>query len=453
LLAIDENEFIKKTQATFKLGIEFVNWRKLNHSYIHPFGSYGEDLESLAFHNYWIKLNKIGKAKPLENYSLATVAARNNKFSRPISIPGSPLAAFNYAYQFDAGLYAKFLREYAEKKSVRRVEGEITHTQIRGHDGFISAVTLASGQHVEGDFFIDCSGFKGLLIAEQFKIGYVDWSHWLPCDSAIAVPCTKVGEPTPYTRSTAHTAGWQWRIPLQHRTGNGHVFSSKFMHRDEATEILLSNLDGEPIASPKLLTFTPGRRDTFWVKNCVAVGLSSGFLEPLESTSIHLIQTAISKIISLFPSQEFCQAEINMYNNSTIEEYERIRDFLILHYKATERDDSAFWNYCRNMEIPEYLQQKISLYENSGRIYRENEELFGIPSWLAVMDGQGLKAKSYHPIVEAVSTTSLIDFADSYQQKVSTCVGLMPTHQDYLTQFCQTTCSKNHAIKFAGKTI
>jgi tryptophan 7-halogenase len=437
LLQLDENEFVKKTQATFKLGIEFVNWKKRGHSYIHPFGSFGEDMAALPFHNYWLKLKKLERALPLEQYSLACMAARSNKFMRPVAtMQNSPLATFAYAFHFDAGLYAKFLRDYAEQRGVVRTEGKIAAVNLRETDGFIESLTMMDGARLEADLFIDCTGIRALLIEGALKTGFDNWSHWLPCDSAAAVPCASAGEPTSYTRSTAHSAGWQWRIPLQHRIGNGHVFSSPYMSDDEAVSILLKNLDGEKLAEPRIIKFTTGRRKKFWNKNCVAVGLSSGFMEPLESTSIHLIQTAVAKLISLFPTRDFNQAEIDTYNASGIYEYERIRDFLILHYKATERDDSDFWNYCRTMEIPDTLKNKFALYQNNGRIYRENDELFGVPSWLAVFDGQGVVANAYHPAVDNMGLQELQEQLHRHTQTIQQCVNVMPSHQTFIDKHC-----------------
>ena len=437
ILEIDENEFMKKTQATFKLGIEFINWKKIGHSYIHPFGTYGEDINAFPFHQYWLKMKSCGLASSLEKYSIATMAARNNKFTRPLKINGSPLSDFGYAFQFDAGRYAQFLRHYAESRGVVRTEGKIASVDLCEHSGDIKSLTLVGGKVLSGDLFIDCTGMRGLLIQDALKTGYEDWSHWLPCNSAVAAPCEKVEEPIPYTRSTAHSAGWQWRIPLQHRTGNGHVYSNQYMSDDEATSVLLKNLDGAVIAEPRVIRFQTGRRTKFWNKNCVAIGLSSGFLEPLESTSIHLIQTAISKLINLFPSRRFMQDGAELYNKTTIFEYERIRDFLILHYKATERTDSDFWNYCRGMEIPEYLREKIKLYKSSGRIYRENEELFSIPSWLAVFDGQGIVAEDYHPAIDSMSMDELKEKFRNYEMILNKCVAYMPFHTEYIAENCK----------------
>jgi len=438
MLGVDENEFMRKTRATFKLGIEFVNWKHIGESYLHPFGVYGDDIAAVPFHHYWLKLNGLGLAPALEEFSLTTQAAYSNKFMRPIAIQDSPLSKLNYAFQFDAGLYAAFLRGYAEQRGVKPIEGKIAQVHLREGDGFIQSLQLESGENIDGDLFIDCTGFRGLLIEQALQTGYEDWSHWLPCDRALAVPCASVDELTPYTRATAHKAGWQWRIPLQHRTGNGHVYSSRFMSDDEACAILLANLDGEPLAEPKPLRFLTGKRKKMWNKNCVAIGLASGFMEPLESTSIHLIQTAIARLISLFPTRRFHQDEINLYNQRADYEYERIRDFLILHYKATDRTDSAFWNHCREMEIPQYLQEKMSLYQSSGRIYRESDELFSVPSWLAVFEGQGIRARRYHPLVDTVDIDELqMRFAD-YQKVLRKCASLMPAHGDYIQQHCKS---------------
>src|SRR6187551_222020 len=332
LLDLDEDEFVRKTQGTFKLGIQFVNWTHIGHKYIHAFGDVGKDMEAIQFYHYWLKMSQLGKAEELGHYTISGVASDNGKFMRPFDAGNSPLSNIAYAFHFDAGLYARFLREYSEARGVVRTEGKVVNTILRADDGFIEAVHLESGERVEADFFIDCSGFRGLLIEQALKTGYEDWSHWLPCDRAWAVPCESVGDPIPYTRSTAHAAGWQWRIPLQHRTGNGHVFSSKFMSEDEARSILLGNLDGKPLAEPRLLKFVTGKRKKFWNKNCLAVGLASGFMEPLESTSIHLVQSTIARLMSFFPNKNFDKEDIDEFNRQADFEVEKIRDFLILHY-------------------------------------------------------------------------------------------------------------------------
>ena len=436
-LEIDEDEFLRKTQGTFKLGIEFVNWGQIGESYIHGFGKLGKDLDAVPCHQYWLKMRQAGKVSGLENFSINTLAPRHAKFIRPVAeMANSPMGDINNAFHFDAGLYAKFLRGYAEARGVVRTEGRIVQTVLREADSFIESVVLASGEKISGDFFIDCSGTRALLIGDAMGREYDDWSHWLPCDRAIAVPCESVSPLLPYTRSTAHSAGWQWRIPLQHRIGNGHVYSSRFMSQDEATSILLNNLDGKQLAEPRYIPFVPGRRKQTWHKNCVAVGLSSGFFEPIESTNIHLIQTAITRVMNLFPSSGFQQADIDEYNSQTQNEYERIRDFIILHYKATQRDDSPFWRHCRSMEIPATLQHKIDLFGSNGRVYREANELFAEVSWVQVMFGQGIRPQSYNPLVDLHSEDEISQFLGNVERVVKKCVDVMPTHEEFIVAHC-----------------
>ena len=436
-LEIDEDEFLRATQGTFKLGIEFVNWGQVGDRYMHGFGFVGQATQALPFHHFWLRLAKLGKAAPLDAYSINTVAAHQAKFMRARKdMVGSPVADISHAYHFDAGLYARFLRGYAEKRGVVRTEGKIAQVMQRADDGFIEAVVLESGERIDGEFFIDCSGMRGLLIEQTLQAGFDDWSHWLPVNRALAVPCESVDPLLPYTRSTAHSAGWQWRIPLQHRTGNGHIYCSSFMEQDEATDILLKHLDGKPLADPRPLKFTTGRRKTFWSKNCVAVGLSSGFLEPLESTSIHLINTAISRMISFFPHQGFDAADIAEYNALTHWEYERIRDFLVLHYKATQRDDSEFWNYCRTMSVPDTLQRKLDLFRSNGRIQRDGLELFADPSWLQVMIGQRIIPQAYHPFADLRPEAEVESYVKHIEQVIAKCVRVMPTQADYIAKHC-----------------
>ncbi len=353
LLGIDENDFIRQTQATFKLGIEFENWGAIGHRYIHPFGKYGHTLERVAFHQHWLRLRAAGDTTPLHEYSLSARAAYLGRFIRPAEDPRLILSSLSYAFHFDAGLYAAYLRRYAEARGVTRVEGKVQDVELRGEDGFIRALNLSGERRIEADFFIDCSGFRGVLIEQALKTGYEDYSHWLPCDRAVAVPCESSGPLTPYTRATAHAAGWRWRIPLQHRVGNGSVYCSRFVSDDEATAGLLANLDGKPLAEPRLLRFTTGRRKKFWNRNCIALGLASGFLEPLESTSIHLIQSGVTQLAAVFPDMSFDPADAAEYNRLQIQEFERVRDFIILHYKLSSRDDAPLWRHCRQMAVPE----------------------------------------------------------------------------------------------------
>ena len=438
LLGLDDDDFMKRTKATFKLGVQFVNWRSLGHTYFHGFDNVGIRFDAVPFYHYWLKAFGNDPNAQFDKCSLNAMAAERNKFMRPINTPNAPLSSIPYAYQFDAGLYAQYLRKVSEDRGVKRIEANISKVDLRETDGHIKSITTNNGETVEGDLFIDCSGFRGLLIEGALKTGYQDWTHWLPCDRAWAVPCESTQEPTPYTRSTAHTAGWQWRIPLQHRMGNGHVYCSNFMSDDEALSILLNNLDGEPIADPKHLKFCTGKRNNFWQKNCIAIGLSSGFMEPLESTSIHLIQTSITRLINLFPTMSFNEEDIKEYNKQSHREIDAIRDFLILHYHVTQRDDSPFWNYCRNMDVPEELREKIKLFQATGRIFRAPYDLFAELSWFEVMHGQGIRPASCHPLTNRVSDEVVRQRLERVRQTVEKSVDIMPSHRDYIAAHCKS---------------
>jgi tryptophan halogenase len=437
ILELDEDEFVRETQASFKLGIEFVNWGELGERYVHGFGIFGQELWTTDFHQYWLKMRLKGMAADIERYSINRMACKANKFMRAdTSMSKSPLSQIAHAFHFDAGLYAKFLRRYAEARGVRRTEGKISQVMQREGDGFVTGLCLEDGRRVEGDLFIDCSGFRGLLIEQTLQTGYEDWSEWLPVNRAVAVPCDQGGEFTPYTRATAHSSGWQWRIPLQHRIGNGHVYCSDYISDDEATAVLLSNLDGRPRAEPRPLRFVTGKRRKVWNRNVVAVGLSSGFLEPLESTSIHLIQTAIDKLITFFPARSFSTPDIDEFNAQMDFEFTRIRDFIILHYKLTRRDDSPFWRRCRDMPVPPSLIQRMELFRRHGRIFREASELFTPVSWLQVFLGQGLMPEGYNPVVDIYSDTEVKEFLDGIEEVIGKCVDVMPRHADYIAQHC-----------------
>ena len=438
-LRVDEVEFVRAVRGTFKLGIQFVDWGRVGDRYIHGFGSIGHEYRGLPFHQYWIKLRQQGKAQDLGAYSLNTAAAPLGKFmSGATDVPaGSPLARVAYAYHFDAGLYAQFLRRFAEARGVKRVEGEIVDVGLRATDGFVESVTLKSGARIAGDLFIDCSGFRGLLIESALKTGYDDWTRWLPCDRAVAVPSEKTAPATPYTRSTARASGWQWRIPLQHRTGNGYVYSSAHLRDDAAADTLLQNLDGRALAEPRVLKFVTGRRRRMWNRNVVALGLASGFLEPLESTSIYLVQSGIARLIHMLPDRHMSQVLQDRYNAEAAFEYERIRDFLVLHYHATGRNDSEFWNHCAHMAIPEELEEKIRLFRDSGRFYRNGDEFFAVTSWVQVMVGQNLEPAGYHPLVDAVPDHELAQLGESVRGVIATCVAAMPTHEQFIARCCQ----------------
>lgn len=437
-LNIDEDDFVRKTQGSFKLGIEFVNWGKVGEAYIHAFGGVGNDMDSIPFYHYWLKLNKQGHSSDIGDYCFNTLASRQNKFMRSIDAGNSPLSNIAYAYHFDAGLYAKYLREFSEKLGVTRIEGKILGADLDKDSGYIKSLTLENGQKVQGDFFIDCSGLHALLIDKTLHVGYEDWSHWLPCDAAWAVPSQRLDPLPSFTRATAHTAGWQWRIPLQHRTGNGHVFSRRFIDVEDAKQVLVNNIQGEILAEPRLIKFLTGRRKQFWHKNCVAVGLSSGFMEPLESTSIHLVQSAIARIMAVFPRKKISQAEIDIYNEQVGFEYERIRDFLILHYKVTSRNDSGFWNYCRQMPVPDALAQKIEIFKENAHVHRFNSELFNEISWVEVMLGQGLNPKGYHPLVDVVPDDEFTRRMAHIKKVLDTAVNYLPGHEEFIVQHCKS---------------
>ena len=436
MLGISEDDFVRRTKGSFKLGIQFVDWGRKGHTYFHPFGKYGVDMEGVSFHAYWQRLYQNGLAPWIDEYSIQAKAAEFGKFMRPIDAGNSPLSQISYAFHFDAGLYALFLREYAEAAGVTRQEGKITRVLQHGESGFIEAVELENGHRIEADLFIDCSGFQGLLIEGALKSGYVDWSKYLPANRAMAVPCSGVEDITPYTRSTARDAGWQWRIPLQHRIGNGYVYCSDFISDDAVRETLLANLDGEPLAEPRVITFTTGHRKKHWVKNCVAIGLASGFMEPLESTSIWMIQSGIARLLSNFPDRSFNPVDIDRYNRVITTETEEIRDFLVLHYKATERDDTPFWDYCRNMEVPDRLAEKIAVFENSGRCFRENEELFNDTSWFAVMTGQLMRPRTFDPVARLLSVAETKSRLDHIQSAVTASAEYMPMHRDFINEHC-----------------
>jgi tryptophan 7-halogenase len=439
MLGIDENAFVRETNATFKLGIEFVDWLEPGHSYIHPFGDFGRDFDAIPFYQYWLHRSLAGEKDDLFSYSLMVEACRREKFMRPVSNrPQSAYAGINYAFQFDASLYAGFLRRFAEAKGVTRIEGRIDAVEQNPENGHVTGVTLASGQQVAGDFFIDCSGFRGLLIEQTLKTGYTDWRKWLPCDRAVAIPCEKSSPPLPYTRATACEAGWQWRIPLQHRTGNGHVYCSEFMDDDTAEAVLRDNLDGAPLADANRIRFTTGHRKRFWNGNVLALGLAAGFMEPLESTSIHLVQTSLARLLTHFPDKRFNPADIDAFNRRTLREYERVRDFLVLHYTATRRNDTPFWQHCQTIEQPPDLVARIAQFRGSGRIFEEPNDVFGTASWLAVMYGQGISPQASNPLIAKLPMSRIDSVIRKIGATIATAAAGMPSHAEFIENHCKS---------------
>ncbi|MFL6726170.1 MAG: tryptophan halogenase family protein [Sphingomicrobium sp.] len=434
-LGLDEAEFLSATGGTYKLGIAFDGWGKPDEAYVHAFGLVGSALGVVPFHHYWLRGRKLGISKPLGHYILHTIAIAGNRFSHVQRPPDSIRPPLPYAFHFDASLYAKFLRGYAEKRGIVRQEGKIVAVERDSSSGDVAAVLLANGTRVSGDLFIDCSGFRGLLIEQELETGFEAWSEWLQCDRAIAVPCAPVEPLMPLTRVIARQAGWQWRIPLQHRIGNGYVFSSRRISEDEATATLLTNLDGERMADPRTIRFTPGIRRKSWVRNVVAIGLSSGFIEPLESTSIHVIQTAINRLLELLPAGEISQATRDDFNARTRFEMERIRDFIILHYHANQREDETFWDDLRAMEVPQSLQHKVDQFRSSARVSASFDELFDARAWHQVFLGQNVIPQTYHPVADLLPESRLREFLEGLERSHVQEVSNWPEHGAFVAKF------------------
>ena len=430
LLGINEAEFMRATNATFKLGIMFDNWKDVGHNYFHSFGLTGKDHWSAGFQHFWLHGLTKGHDQSYDDYCLELVAAREGRFAH------LPDERMNYAYQLDSTLYARFLRTMAEADGTKRVEGKIANVEVDGESGNIATLVLESGERIDGDLFLDCTGFRALLIGQTLGVGHDDWTHWLPCDSAIALQTESVGPAVPFTRAMAHDSGWQWRIPLQHRVGNGIVYCSRYLDKDAALERLLGNIEGKVLTDPNVLRFGAGTRVKQWHRNCVAVGLSGGFMEPLESTSIHLIQRAVLRIIRMLPAGEISERDVAEFNDQQMQDALQIRDFLILHYKATNRRDSEFWRYCASMPIPDSLEQKIELFRETGRVFRKNEELFVENSWVQVMMGQGITPQSYHPIAQKLSDEELTRLLGTIRDMVAGTVKSLPEHSAYVSQYC-----------------
>lgn len=431
-LGIDETALVREIKATYKLGIGYRDWTRAGHFYFHPFGPVGPGIENIPFQAYWLKMLLDGKAGRLEEYSIQTMAALRGRFARPRHAPNTPLNKITYALHFDAGRFAQYLRGYAEARGVQRTEGHVRHVSVRAADGFVEAVTLETGERVSADLFLDCSGFQGLLIEGALHTGYEDWSRWLPCDRAVLVHSERTAPPDPYTLVTARAAGWQWQIPLQHRDGNGYIYSGEFSGEEAARALLLSNLSGRAMSDAVALRFRPGRRNAAWNKNVVALGLAAGFLEPLEATSIHLIQRGIAMLLKFFPDRDFAAADIDRYNRTLAAEFARVRDFLLLHYRQTERA-GPFWQHCRDIPPTESLREKIELFRSHGRILREETELFPVLSWLSVMVGQDIIPRRYDPLVDGLDPRRIELRLEELRTAVQDCVAAMPSHWDFIT--------------------
>ena len=436
MLDINEDAFLAATKATFKLGIEFVDWGAPGERYFHPFGPYGQDFRGVHFHQLYLREAQRRQLPDIAEWSMSAVAAGLGRFARPGPDARLPLSQLGYAFHFDAGLYAQFLRRVAEGRGVQRIEGRIVDAELDAESGHVRSLALADGRTIAGELFIDCSGFRGLLIEGKLATGYEDWRQWLPCDRAVAAPCALAGPPDPFTRSTARAAGWQWRIPLQHRIGNGLVYSSAHLGREQAEDALLASLEGEVLGEPRHLSFTAGRRRLAWNANVVSLGLSSGFIEPLESTSIHFIQSGIAKLLALFPDRRFDPAERAEYNRQMAEVFEDVRDFVILHYHATRRSDSGFWNHCRTMALPDSLAARLELWRSKGRLFREGRELFGTASWVAVLLGQGVRPEAVEPAAEAVDPALAADALDKMRLSYRRMAETMPAHAEFIARAC-----------------
>lgn len=434
LLGIDEATFMKNVSGTFKLGIAFENWTDVGHRYIHSFGVTGKDHWTAGFQHFWRRGHEMGIAKEFGDYCLELVAAEESRFAH------LPELGLNYAFHIDSTAYAAFLRKFAESNGVKRKEGKITNVNLTP-DGDIESLLIDDGSVLDGEFFVDCTGFRALLIGEALGVGYDDWTHLLPCNRAIAAQTEAVRPPVPYTRSIAHHAGWRWQIPLQHRVGNGIIYCDRFMSDDEAKDLFLSSMDGKVLTEPRAIPFRTGTRRAHWHRNCIAVGLSSGFMEPLESTSIHLIQRSVVRLMMMFPDGPVKQADIDEFNAQTFYEIEHIRDFLILHYHLTNRTDTPFWRYCRNMDVPDTLKHRMSLFEETGRTFRANDQLFAENSWTQVMIGQGLTPKSYHPVADVMSDEEMKNFLNHIDENVQKTVAGLPAHEAYLKTYCPSEVS------------
>lgn len=449
-LGLDEAEFMRATGATFKLGIRFRDWGAVGGDYYHPFGVHGRSIAGVPLYQYWLRAQRAGTAFDLEDFSFPIVASRRNRFALPSRVNETFASGYSYAYHFDAGLYAAHLRRWAEKKGVERIEGRVSDVAVDPDTGAVTSLLLNDGRNISGNLFIDCSGFRALLISGALKTEWEDWSKWLPCDRAIAVPSSAGSPLTPYTLATAREAGWTWRIPLQHRTGNGYVFSSSFTTERRATEVLMNALDGSPEASHRILSFSAGRRRKSWAKNCIAIGLASGFLEPLESTSIYLVQVAINNLIRLFPRGDDHSVLSQEFNRLMDVEYDRVRDFLILHYHAnsrsSEEDPTGFWRFVRSTEVPASFMERLEIFRHRGYIEQYKDGLFAPPSWLAVFMGQDIVPEAFDAQAYTLSLSDVTSRLTALRAEISGGVDALPDHADFLRDFCHPERSEALAI-------
>lgn len=442
-LGLSENDMLRECQGTFKLGIEFVDWGSIGERYFHPFGFYGRDTPEFAFHQLWLRLKALSSqgraadiAGDINDYNLCAIAARLGRYAPATGGDDTILSTMRHAYHFDSMAFGQMLRRYAEQRGVKRIEGLVEQVALHPHQGDIQSVTLHSGAVLAGDLFIDCSGFKSLLIEGAMGSEFVDWSQYLPCDRAIALPTSGSDAQDPFTRATADHAGWRWRIPLQTRTGNGYVYSSAFANEDEVYRRLVEGAEGNALGDPLPLRFRTGHRRAFWVKNCVAIGLAGGFIEPLESTSIHLAQMGIQRLINLWPGRGCNSGEIAYYNQLMTTDYQRLRDFIVLHYSATQRRDTEFWRHIGNMDIPDTLASKLDIFRGSGRIIAAPDDLFTPHSWLAVMLGQGIKPRHYDALVDRIPEHALIQNMQHLKDAISRTAASLPLHREYLRRYC-----------------
>jgi tryptophan halogenase len=445
MLGIDEFDFIRSTQGTFKLGIEFCNWGVAGNRHFHAFSDYGHPVEGVSAHHYWLRLRQSGDDRPIDDYSFAYAVAKNNNFA-----PSDPQnSRYHHAYHFDAALYARYLRDVATGMGVQRIEGKMTHFDLDGESGNIATIHLANGVAVSGDLFLDCTGFASELLGKALETPFVDWSRWLLCDSAIAVPSKRSGAIPPFTRSTAHVGGWRWTIPLQHRAGNGMVYSSDFWSDDAARDALLGSIEGERLAEPRLFRFTSGHRRQFWNRNCVGIGFASSFLEPLESTGLQLIIVGVLKLLQYFPERMIDPVLRDQYNRLSTREIERIRDFIIAHYHLSRRPE-PLWAACREMEIPDSLRHKLDVWNASGQIALEDAESYMEPSWVAILLGNGAVPVHYSVLADLHPLEQIGTGMKLRREEIVHSAQAVTSHRDFIERHCRAEPVESKPIAAAA---